>query len=91
MRTPKENQDGYAANGSPIHYADLLKGHYLLVHGTSDDNVHFQNSIEWIRAMEKAEKHFSLMIYPDKNHGIYGGNTRHYLFTEMTNFLLQNL
>jgi dipeptidyl-peptidase-4 len=90
MRTPKENEDGYA-DGSPIHYADLLKGHYLLVHGTSDDNVHFQNSIEWIRAMEKAEKHFSLMIYPDKNHGIYGGNTRHYLFTELTNFLLQNL
>ena len=90
MRTRKENEDGYA-NGSPIHYADLLKGHYLLVHGTSDDNVHFQNSIEWIRALEKAEKHFSLMIYPDKNHSIYGGNTRYYLFNEMTNFLEQNL
>jgi dipeptidyl-peptidase-4 len=90
MRTPQENKDGYAES-APIHYADMLKGHYLLVHGTSDDNVHFQNSIEWIRALEKAEKPFSLMIYPDKNHGIYGGNTRHYLFTQMTNFLLTNL
>jgi dipeptidyl-peptidase-4 len=90
MRTPKENPDGYE-NGSPMHYAKDLKGNYLLIHGTGDDNVHFQNSIEFISALQKAEKPFSLMIYPDKNHGIYGGNTRYYLFNEMTNFWLQNL
>ena len=90
MRTPKENRDGYT-QGSPINYADLLKGHYLLIHGTSDDNVHFQNSIEWIKALQKANKPFSLMIYPDRNHGIYGGNTRDYLFNELTNFLSANL
>ena len=90
MRTPKENRDGYT-QGSPINYADLLKGHYLLIHGTSDDNVHFQNSIEWIKALQKANKPFSLMIYPDRNHGIYGGNTRYYLFNELTNFLSANL
>jgi dipeptidyl-peptidase-4 len=90
MRTVKENPTGYEES-SPMHYVDKMKGHYLLMHGTGDDNVHFQNSIEWIKAMQKAEKQFSLMIYPDKNHSIYGGNTRYYLFNYMTNFLLENL
>lgn len=90
MRTPKENPDGYE-EGSPMHYVQNMKGNYLLIHGTGDDNVHFQNSIEFIKALQKAEKPFSLMIYPDKNHGIYGGNTRYYLFNELTNFLTQNL
>jgi dipeptidyl-peptidase-4 len=69
----------------------LLKGHYLLIHGTADDNVHFQNSIEWIHALQKADKPFSLMIYPDKNHSIYGGNTRYYLFNELSDYLKANL
>jgi dipeptidyl-peptidase 4 len=90
MRTPDENSDGYK-EGSPVNYADEVKGHYMLVHGTGDDNVHFQNSIAFIKALEKAEKPFSLMIYPDKNHSIYGGNTRKYLFTQLTDFITNNL
>jgi dipeptidyl-peptidase-4 len=69
----------------------MLKGHYMLVHGTGDDNVHFQNSVEFIDALEQAGKPFSLMIYPDKNHGIYGGNTRYYLYTRLTDFVVNNL
>jgi len=90
MRTPGENKDGYE-EGSPINYVNKVKGHYMLVAGTGDDNVHFQNTVEFVHALEKAEKPFSLMIYPDKNHGIYGGNTRHYLFTQLTNYILGNL
>lgn len=90
MRTPGENKDGYE-EGSPINYAGEVKGHYMLVAGTGDDNVHFQNTVEFVHALEKAEKPFSLMIFPDKNHSIYGGNTRHYLFTQLTNYILNNL
>lgn len=90
MRTPAENEEGYR-EGSPINYADEVKGHYMLVAGTGDDNVHFQNSVEFVSALEKAEKPFSLMIYPDKNHGISGGNTRLYLFTRLTDFITNNL
>lgn len=90
MRTPDENPDGYK-EGSPINYADEVKGHYMLVAGTGDDNVHFQNTVMFTRALEKAEKPFTLMIFPDKNHSIYGGNTRHYLFTQLTDFITNNL
>ena len=90
MRTPGENPDGYH-DGSPINYADEVKGHYMLVAGTGDDNVHFQNTVMFTKALEKAEKPFTLMMFPDKNHGIYGGNTRHYLFTQMTDFITNNL
>ena len=90
MRTPQENHDGYWES-SPINFANKVKGHYLLIHGTGDDNVHFQNSIEWIRALQKNNVPFSLMIYPDKNHSIYGGNTRLYLYNEMTDFISNNL
>jgi len=90
MRTPKENPEGYE-NGSPMHYVKNMKGSYLLIHGTGDDNVHFQNSIEFIKALQAADKPFSLMIYPDKNHSIYGGNTRYYLYNELTNFITTNL
>jgi dipeptidyl-peptidase-4 len=90
MRTPEENPDGYH-DSSPIFFADEVKGHYMLIHGTGDDNVHFQNSIEWIRALQKNNVPFSLMIYPDKNHSIYGGNTRYYLYTELTDFISNNL
>ena len=90
MRTPQENASGYDDN-SPINHVEKMKGAYLLVHGSADDNVHYQNTMEMIRAMVKANKQFDLFIYPDKNHGIYGGNTRNHLYTKMTNFLIENL
>lgn len=90
MGLPQDNAEGYD-NNSPIHHVDLLKGNFLLVHGLADDNVHFQNSAEMISALVKANKQFDLMVYPDKNHGIYGGATRLQLFTKMTGFVLGNL
>ncbi|MEY3236627.1 MAG: hypothetical protein RI883_728 [Bacteroidota bacterium] len=90
MRTPKENEKGYDDN-SPINFANLLKGKYLLIHGSGDDNVHYQNTMEMVNAMVKADKQFDLFIYPNKNHGIYGGNTRNHLFNMMLNFTLENL
>ncbi len=93
MRTPKENNDGYE-NNSPINHVDKLKGKYLLVHGSADDNVHYQNTMELITALVAANKDFDLAIYPDKNHGIYGGNngnTRLHLFNKMTSFIMENL
>ncbi len=90
MQTPQENPDGYDDN-SPINHVEKLKGKYLLVHGTADDNVHFQNTTELIEALVKADKQFDLAIYPNKNHGIYGGNTRYHLYKKMTNFIIENL
>jgi dipeptidyl-peptidase-4 len=90
MRTPQENANGYDDN-SPINHVDKLKGAYLLVHGSADDNVHVQNTMRMISALVAANKQFDLFIYPDKNHGIYGGNTRYHLFTKMTNFIEENL
>ena len=90
MRTPKENADGYDRN-SPINYVDNIKGKYLLIHGSADDNVHYQNSMEMITALVKANKQFDLFVYPNKNHGIYGGNTRNHLFQLMLNFIVENL
>jgi dipeptidyl-peptidase 4 len=90
LQTPQENPVGYDDN-SPINFVSKLKGKYLLVHGTGDDNVHFQNSVEMITALVKANKQFDLFIYPDKNHGIYGGNTRLHLYTKMTTFIEENL
>lgn len=90
MNTPANNPSGYA-NSSPIALTDHLKGHFLLVHGTSDDNVHFQNSVNLVKALEKSNKQFSTMYYPDKNHSIYGGGVRLHLFTLLTNFILENL
>ncbi|WP_445381245.1 S9 family peptidase [Robiginitalea sp. IMCC43444] len=90
MQTPQENPSGYDDN-SPIFFADQLKGKYLLVHGSADDNVHVQNTMRMIEALVQANKPFDWAIYPDKNHGIYGGNTRLHLFNKMTNFVLENL
>jgi len=90
MRTPQENSGGYE-NNSPINFADQLKGDFMLVHGSADDNVHYQNTMDMISALVKANKQFDLFIYPNKNHGIYGGNTRLHLFTRMTDFLKENL
>ncbi len=90
MRTPKENPNGYDAN-SPVNFVNLFKGKFLLIHGSADDNVHYQNSMELVNAMVKADKQFDLFIYPNRNHGIYGGNTRNHLFSMMLNFIEKNL
>ncbi|WP_374440918.1 S9 family peptidase [Epilithonimonas sp.] len=90
LQTPQENADGYDKN-SPTTFANLLKGKFLLIHGTADDNVHFQNSMEFSEALIQNKKQFDFMAYPDKNHGIYGGQTRPQLYEKMTNFILENL
>ena len=90
MGLPQDNPDGYDDN-SPINHAHKLKGKYLLIHGTGDDNVHFQNSIELTEKLVQSNKQFEMQFYPDKNHGIYGGNTSYHLYTRMTNFIYDNL
>jgi len=90
MRTGKDNAEGYEVN-SPITYADQLEGNYLLVHGSSDDNVHFQNTAEMAAALIKANKQYDTYFYPNRNHGIYGDNARRHLYTKMTAFILENL
>ena len=90
MQKPQENTEGYDQN-SPINHVEKLKGDYLLIHGSADDNVHVQNTMEMVSALVKANKQFDLFIYPDRNHGIYGGNTRYHLYKKMTDFILNNL
>jgi dipeptidyl-peptidase 4 len=91
MGLPDDNKDGYK-NGSPIHLAHQLKGNLLLVHGTGDDNVHFQNTEALINALVEANKQFSLMIYPNRSHSIYEGkNTSRHLYELMTRFLEEKL
>jgi len=90
MGLPQDNPDGYDDN-SPINHVEGLKGDYLLIHGTGDDNVHFQNSIELAEELVQANKQFEMQFYPDKNHGIYGGNTTFHLYTRMTSFIEENL
>ena len=90
MRTPQENPTGYDDN-SPEKMVDKLKGKFLYIHGTADDNVHFQNSVMMTTALINANKDYDSEYYPDKNHGIYGGNTRLHLYRRMTNFILDNL
>ena len=90
MTTPQENASGYDTN-SPMYHVDKLKGKFLLVHGSADDNVHVQNTTRLVAALVQANKQFDWAIYPDKNHGIYGGNTRLHLYTKMTNFIKNNL
>ena len=90
LKRPQENAKGYDSN-SPINFAKDLEGAYLLVHGTADDNVHYQNSLEWVNALVNANKQFDMFFYPNKNHGIFGGITRYHLYKKMTTFLLENL
>lgn len=90
MALPKDNANGYDDN-SPINHVDKLKGKFLLVHGTGDDNVHFQNSMEMVTALQKANKQFDLMVYPDKNHSMSGGNARLHLYNLLTDYILKNL
>jgi len=90
MQTPQENPDGYN-NNSPLFFADRLKGNFLIIHGSADDNVHVQNSMLMIEALIHKNKQFDWAIYPDKNHGIYGGTTRLQLYTKIKNFIQERL
>ncbi len=90
MRKPQDNAEGYDSN-SPINFVQNLKGKFLLIHGSADDNVHFQNSMELAEALHKANKQFDMHVYPNKNHGIYGGLTRYHLYRLMTNYIYKNL
>lgn len=89
MQTPQENESGYDDN-SPVNHAEKLEGKLLLIHGTGDDNVHHQNSLEMVNALVAANKQFEFFSYPDRNHGIYGGNTRLHLYNMMMNFVKEN-
>jgi dipeptidyl-peptidase-4 len=92
MRTPQENPSGYDDN-SPINFTDRIKGKYLLIHGTGDDNVHFQNSTQMITALVKSNIDFESGYYPNKHHGISGAadNTTYHLWSKMTNWIMENL
>jgi dipeptidyl-peptidase-4 len=90
MRTPAENPAGYDDN-SPIHHVSSIKGNYLIIHGTADDNVHFQNAVEMVNKMIEANVKFDSEFYPNKNHGIGGGNTRLHLFQRITDYLEKHL
>lgn len=87
---PDDNSEGYD-EFSPLTHAAALKGDYLLIHGTADDNVHLQNAIEMQKALIEANKQFDVFYYPDRNHGIYGGVTRYHLFKKMTDYIIEKL
>ena len=90
MGLPQDNASGYDDN-SPINFVKNIKGKYLIVHGTGDDNVHFQNSVMMVNELIRNNIPFDSEFYPNKNHGIYGGATRYHLYNKMTNFILENL
>ncbi|HMB89601.1 MAG TPA: DPP IV N-terminal domain-containing protein [Rhodothermales bacterium] len=92
MSTPQKNEEGYTM-GAPQQYADRMHEDQklLIIHGDFDDNVHFQNTVQMANALQDANKQFELMMYPGRNHGIYGGTTRLHLFTLATNFIRENL
>lgn len=90
MSLPELNPEGYN-NSSVLNFTDKLKGKLLLIHGTGDDNVHFQNSVALVKKLISENKQFQTMYYPEKDHGIYGGMTRIHLFNMITDFILKNL
>ncbi|MEN8186803.1 MAG: S9 family peptidase [Bacteroidota bacterium] len=91
MQTPQENPDGYD-NNSPLNFAEMVKGDYLIIHGTGDDNVHVQNTMRMVNALVKENKPFEMFLYPDRSHGVYEGkNTRIHLFEKMTKFIENSL
>lgn len=90
LQTPQLNAAGYDDN-SPITHVNKLKGNYLLIHGTGDDNVHYQNAVDLVDALIKADKQFETMYYPNRNHGISGGNTSWHLYSLMTDFIKRKL
>jgi len=89
---PQDNAKGYDAF-SPTNPELIkgIKGKYLLIHGSADDNVHLQNTMELTKRLVQANVDYEMFIYPNKNHGIYGGNTRYHLFNKMTKFIKENL
>lgn len=89
MRTPKENPQGY--DNSPIGWANKLNGKLLIYHGLADDNVHPQNTFEYTESLIEADKDFSELLYTNRNHSIYGGNTRNHLMRQIANFFITNL
>lgn len=90
MQRPQDNEEGYRESAS-VNHAEKLKGNFLLIHGTTDDNVHWQNAVQLADALQKADKHFETVYYANKNHGISGGNTRAHLFEIVTRFLDEKL
>ena len=90
MRTPKENQKGYD-EVNPIHRASQLHGALLICHGLADDNVHYQNTAEYVEALVQADKDFRQLVYTNRNHSIYGGNTRNHLFRQAVNHFNANM
>jgi dipeptidyl-peptidase-4 len=90
LQTPQLNASGYDDN-SPSTHANKLQGNFLLIHGTGDDNVHFQNSVVLQDALINAGKQFTSFYYPDKHHGIQGAQTKYHLYTMMLNYVQENL
>ena len=90
LQTPQLNESGYEDN-SPVNYAKNLEGRYLLIHGTADDNVHLQNSMDFAQALIRNGKDFEMFMYPDRNHSIYGPGVRIHLYRKMTKFIEENL
>ncbi|MER3472102.1 MAG: S9 family peptidase [Chitinophagaceae bacterium] len=90
MRTPQENKSGYDEN-APLNFVDRIKGKFLIIHGTADDNVHFQNSVQMVEAMVQKGIDFESAYYPNRNHSISGGNTTFHIWSKMTNWLVENL
>jgi len=90
MGLPQDNASGYDDN-SPTSHVEKLEGNYLLIHGTGDDNVHFQNAVALQDALISAGKQFDSFYYPDRAHGIYRNNARMHLFTMMTDWVKENL
>jgi dipeptidyl-peptidase-4 len=90
MRTPNENPQGYD-EVCPIARASKLSGALLICHGLADDNVHYQNTAEYAEALVQADKDFRELIYTNRNHSIYGGNTRNHLFRQCVNFFKTEL
>lgn len=90
MRKPMENPDGYEDH-APLNNPSGIKADLLIIHGSADDNVHAQNTMEFTEALVQAGVPFEMAIYTNRNHGIYGGNTRLHLFRKMTGFLQTNL
>lgn len=90
LRKPADNKSGYEDN-SPVNFTKKIKGKFLLVHGSGDDNVHYQNAMELAASLVKNNVPFDFMTYPNKNHGIYGGYTRTHLYNKMLKFVKENL
>lgn len=90
MRTPKENPDGYK-EGSVINYVSQFKNKFLIIHGTADDNVHYQNTMDFLNEMITANKYYDMLVYPNRNHFMLGPNMRYHLYKNMTEFIYRNL